>query len=93
MERESQRRSSPFRIWLLPFSLLLGSSIVVFAISFALDAYDETSPGAVAGLILNPNAESALGAISNAAEVVAAVPGVAGVVDETVVPSVNQYGP
>lgn len=76
MERDS-RRSSPFRIWLLPFSLLLGSAIIVFAISFALDAYDEANPSAVAGLILNPNPASALGAISNAAEVVAAVLGIA----------------
>ncbi len=77
MERESKQGASPFRIWLLPFTLLLGASFAVFALSFLLDVHDEANPSAVLGLLLNPNPSSALGAISNAAEVVAAVLGIA----------------
>jgi len=72
-----ERESSPFRIWILPFVLLLGSSIVVFVATFLVDTYDEPDPGAIWALLVHPNPSSALGAISNAAEVVAAVLGVA----------------
>ncbi|MBX3275219.1 MAG: DUF2254 domain-containing protein [Sandaracinaceae bacterium] len=71
------RATSPFRIWLLPFAILLGSSIVVFAITMLIDTHDEPDPAANWRLLLSPNPHSALGAISNAAEVVAAVLGVA----------------
>lgn len=72
-----ERESSPFRIWILPFVLLLGSAIVVFVATFLADTYDEADPGAIWGLLVHPNPTSALDAISNAAEVVAAVLGVA----------------
>lgn len=76
MENAS-RRSSPFRIWLLPFSLLLGVALAVFVLTFSVDSLDEQSPGAVWHLLVHPNPSSALGALSNAAEVVAAVLGIA----------------
>lgn len=76
-EPSKQGDTSAFRIWGLPFGLLLGTSVLVFLVTFAADAFDEASPAAVWGLIINPNPTSALGAISNAAEVVAAVLGVA----------------
>lgn len=73
----ASRRSSPFRIWLLPFSLLLGTAVAVFAFTFSIDAFDEPTPSAVWRLLIDPNPGSALEALSNAAEVVAAVLGIA----------------
>ncbi|MGE0786517.1 MAG: DUF2254 family protein [Sandaracinaceae bacterium] len=77
MEREADRRTSPFRIWLLPFGLLISTAVVVFAVGFGLDAWDEPSPSAVLTLLWRPNPQSVLGALSSAAEVVAAVLGIA----------------
>ncbi|HJL18594.1 MAG TPA: DUF2254 family protein [Sandaracinaceae bacterium LLY-WYZ-13_1] len=77
METTSRRSASPFRIWLLPFSLLLGTAVLVFVLTFLVDTLDEESPGRIWRLIVHPNADSALGALSNAAEVVAAVLGIA----------------
>ena len=71
------QRTSPFRIWLLPFSILVGTSLAVFVITFVIDTADEPDPAAVWRLLFHPNPSSALGAISNAAEVVAAVLGIA----------------
>ncbi len=77
MSEASEKGSGTFRTWLLPFIVLWGSAMVVFFVTFALDTVDEPNPGAIWGLLLDPNPKSALGAISNAAEVVAAVLGVA----------------
>lgn len=74
---DARSGSGPFRIWGLPFILLLGTAVVVFVGLFSIDALDEANPAAVWGLIINPNPRSALGALSNAAEVVAAVLGIA----------------
>ena len=72
---DSNRRASPFRIWLLPFSILLSFALAVFVLTFVIDSRGE-APG-VWGLIFRPDPSSALGALSNAAEVVAAVLGIA----------------
>lgn len=77
MDDTRARVSRRFRIWLLPFAILLGSSVAVFLATMALDSFDEASPGAIWGLVVRPSPASALAAISNAAEVVAAVLGVA----------------
>src|SRR6186713_3170765 len=73
----SAPRASPFRIWLLPFLLLLGAAGAVFVATYAIDAMNEHDPGAVWSLLLRPNANSAFAALNNAAEVVAAVLGIA----------------
>lgn len=77
METASRRSASPLRIFLLPFSLLLGTALAVFVVTFAMDAWGEARPMDAWGLIVHPNPSSALGALSNAAEVVAAVLGIA----------------
>ncbi|MCA9604357.1 MAG: DUF2254 domain-containing protein [Myxococcales bacterium] len=77
MNDGSSRVSSTLRTWLLPLAVLLGSSVAVFVVTMVVDTYDEPHAGAIWGLILHPSPTSALGALSNAAEVVAAVLGVA----------------
>ncbi len=77
MADTSARVASTFRTWLLPFSVLLGSSVAVFVVTMVFDTFDEDNPGGIWALIVQPSPTSALGAISNAAEVVAAVLGVA----------------
>ncbi len=77
MDPSPQRRASPFRIWLLPLSLLLGVATAVFVTTHAIDAAGEPDPGAAFGLLLRPNASSAFAALNNAAEVVAALLGIA----------------
>jgi len=77
MSEASEQTTSTLRTWMLPFSLLWGSAVLVFFTTFFLDTVDEAHPGAIWGLLVDPNPASALGAISNAAEVVAAVLGVA----------------
>lgn len=74
MDALDERRTSPFRIWLLPLSLLVGAAVAVFVTTYAIDAAG--APGAWA-LLAQPNAESLFSTLSNAAEVVAAVLGIA----------------
>lgn len=77
MDAQGARTSNHFRIWLLPLSLLAGVSLGVFVLTFLVDALDERDPLAVLGLLAHPNPASAFDALSNAAEVVAAVLGIA----------------
>lgn len=74
---DARKRSSPFRIWALPFMILLGAAVALFTATMTADTLGEADPAGLWGLLLNPNPASALGAISNAAEVVAAVLGIA----------------
>ncbi len=73
----SPRRASPFRIWLLPLSVLLGVAGAIFVAAFLVDASGEANPSAVWRLLVHPNPSSAFAALNNAAEVVAAVLGIA----------------
>lgn len=70
-------KSSAFRIWLGPFGVLAGISLLVFLSTFAFDASESVDPSWVWSLLLTPNPNSALSALNNAAEVVAAVLGIA----------------
>ncbi|MFK7984925.1 MAG: DUF2254 family protein [Sandaracinaceae bacterium] len=72
---DESRRASPFRIWFLPFSLLFGIATVVFVSTFAIDAWG--SHVDMWRLVRDPDPSAMLGALSNAAEVVAAVLGIA----------------
>ena len=77
MDKPRRRGASLFSIWFLPFSVLCGTALAVFVLSFGIDAMDQANPAAAWRLIVHPNPASALGALSNAAEVVAAVLGIA----------------
>ncbi len=59
-----------WRIWLLPFLILLGASLLVFLFGFWIDSTGEL---AHLKLLYHPNPEAAANTISNAGEVVAAV--------------------
>lgn len=66
-------KPSLFRIWLLPFSLLLGVAFAFFVLSFVTDAWNEGGLTRMLQLITHPNPQSAANTLSNAGEVVAAV--------------------
>ncbi len=69
-----QSQSSILRIWFLPFSILTGSSMLVFAFTFYFDTdgrFDQL------GFLLNPNPATAFEILASTAEVVAAVLGLA----------------
>src|SRR5690606_20632937 len=76
MEPPPGRKASPFRIWLLPLAILLGVAALVFLTTHAIDTALEPDAGAF-GLLVRPNASSAFAALNNAAEVVAALLGIA----------------
>jgi hypothetical protein len=77
MDAPRERRASSLRIWLLPFSILVGIAAAVFVTTHAIDAAGEPDPTAPWRLLAHPNASSAFAALNNAAEVVAAVLGIA----------------
>lgn len=89
-----ERPITAVRIWAVPFLLLALSFTVVFLTSFGIDVLDEDEPRRVWELLAEPNPTSALGALSNAAEVVAAVLGIAITVVAIVVElASNRYTP
>ncbi|MFW6067572.1 MAG: DUF2254 family protein [Myxococcota bacterium] len=69
----SDHRPHMLRTWLLPLSILLGCALAVFLLLFWIDAAGEQHPLAALRLFFQPNPDSAMGTLSNAAEVVAAV--------------------
>jgi hypothetical protein len=69
----SGERHGPFRVWLLPLGLLLGSALTVFLGTLALDASAADDPVHALELFFDPNPESAANTLSNAGEIVAAV--------------------
>jgi hypothetical protein len=71
------RFAKALKIWLLPFSVLLGSAVTIFVLTYAVDAANEPSPARVWGLLVHPNPQSAYDTLNNAGEVVAAVLGIA----------------
>lgn len=77
MATSDRRGASPLRIWLLPLSVLLGSALAVFVTTHLFDAVNEPDPAAVWRLLWHPNPHSVFAALNNAAEVVAAVLGIA----------------
>ncbi|MBW2460722.1 MAG: DUF2254 domain-containing protein [Deltaproteobacteria bacterium] len=72
-ETEADDRTSPARVWLLPLSILAVTSLVVFLITYWIDAYSDPNPRHALGLFFDPNPESAANTLSNAGEIVAAV--------------------
>lgn len=65
--------SRPLRIWILPLSILLGAALTVFVITYWVDASGTGNAAEALRLFFHPNPNSALGTLSNASEVVAAV--------------------
>lgn len=70
------RRASPIRTWLVPLAILLSVSALVFFTTHAIDAVRGSVSGTW-GLLVRPNPDSAFAALNNAAEVVAALLGIA----------------
>jgi hypothetical protein len=66
-------RLSALRIWLLPFATIFGASLLLVLSTTALDAAHHPSSVDVWRLFLEPDPASAVGALSNAGEIVAAV--------------------
>lgn len=66
-------RHTPFRVWLLPFGLLLGTALAIFLVTFVLDALGSAHPLREIELLLDPNPQAAAVTLSSAGEVVAAV--------------------
>jgi hypothetical protein len=73
MKRADDHRTSPFRVWLLPLSLLLGGAVLVFAVTYLIDALASGDASAALALFYDPNPASAANTLSNAGEIVAAV--------------------
>ncbi len=77
------------RIWLIPLSILLGIATALFVLTFWVDAAGD---GERFRLLWHPNPESAEATLSNAAEVIAAVLGIAVTVVAIVVElAANRY--
>jgi len=70
---EPDHETSPFRVWLLPLSILLGGALLVFIVTYFVDASRDADPTHALGLFFDPNPESAANTLSNAGEIVAAV--------------------
>lgn len=68
-----ETHANTLRTWATPFLLLLGSAIVVFGVSFLIDINRAQDGRGAASLLLDPNPDAALGTLSSAGEVVAAV--------------------
>jgi len=68
-------RRSAWRIWLYPLSILASAALAVFVMTFWIDAGGNLD--AAFDRLLHPNPDSAREAISNTAEVVSAVLGIA----------------
>ena len=66
-------RTHSLRSWSVPFFLLLASSAAVFGLSFLIDIKRSGAASDAFSLLFHPNPESALGTLSSAGEVVAAV--------------------
>ncbi|MFW5875225.1 MAG: DUF2254 family protein [Myxococcota bacterium] len=67
------RRPHMVRTWLLPLSILLGVALAIFLAVFWMDVVGERNLVDALALFYHPNPASAMGTLSNAAEVVAAV--------------------
>jgi hypothetical protein len=70
-------RQAHTRIWLLPLSIVAGASLSVFVLSYWIDASLSANPVHALSLVFHPNPQAAATTLSNAAEVTAAVLGVA----------------
>ena len=70
-------RVTQARIWLLPLSLVGGAALTMFVLSYCIDAALSANPAHALGLVFHPNPLAAATTLSNAAEVTAAVLGVA----------------
>lgn len=70
---DEPHKPSRFRIWLLPFSILLGVAFACFVLSFIADTSAVGSSDDLFRLLWTPNPQAAANTLSNAGEVVAAV--------------------
>ena len=70
-------RLAQTRIWLLPLSIVGGAALSLFVLSYWIDASQARSPVHALSLVFHPNPQAAATTLSNAAEVTAAVLGVA----------------
>jgi len=66
-------RSHSFRIWLLPFSLLLGVAAALLVLTFLADTHGRPDAAALWALFVAPNPTSAASTLANAGEIVAGV--------------------
>jgi hypothetical protein len=66
-------RSHPLRIWLLPFSLLLGVTAALLVLTFLADTHGRPDAAALWALFVAPNPTSAASTLANAGEIVAGV--------------------
>lgn len=66
-------RTHLLRTWAVPFLILLTSAIAVFGVTFLIDIKQTPGADRAARLLFDPNPEAALGTLSSAGEVVAAV--------------------
>jgi Predicted membrane protein (DUF2254) len=69
----AQGRSSAYRIWLLPLSVLLGVCVTLFVLTTLADASLLSDPRHVLQILTHPNPAAAANTLGNAGEVVAAV--------------------
>ena len=74
---DKRKKINVFRVWVVPFALLAAAAAALFAVSYGIDIQNAREPGHAASLFLRPNPESVLVTLSNAAEVVAAILGIA----------------
>lgn len=65
--------ASPWRIWLLPLSVLLGLSLTLFVLTCLADSSALGDPWALFRLVIHPNPSAAANTLGNAGEIVAAV--------------------
>jgi hypothetical protein len=61
------------RTWLLPLSILLVAAVTLFLLTLGVDAWGQRKPWQAVELFFHPNPQAAMGTLSNAAEVTAAV--------------------
>jgi hypothetical protein len=66
-------RSHSLRIWLLPFSLLLGVAAALLVLTFLADTHGRPDAAALWALFVAPNPASAASTLANAGEIVAGV--------------------
>jgi hypothetical protein len=66
-------RSHSLRIWLLPFSLLLGVAAALLVLTFLADTHGRPDAAALWALFVAPNPTSAASTLANAGEIVAGV--------------------
>lgn len=73
MDGQNGHHGSTFRAWFLPLSILLGAALLIFVVTYSIDAAGTADPWDALELFFSPNPDSAANTLSNAGEVVAAV--------------------